>query len=432
MPDPPHQAFLPLSQDETMLLVWVSCTASFWLSVLPVVGAVSPTMVAAIICHIRAINTGFIAFKAANDEERRSKIEFALIQHFSTERDPNFVRNLKRERQNELEGFTGKRRKSRLDHARAWNCVQQDFLGGVPTFNALQFERYFGITPTLFETHVMPALVKHSPDVFFTDEKVETMLHANRNFIRPQVKALNVLQITRFGTPAAAFIPYFQTGEETVRIAKRAFFQAICSDDNIRKTFFPPLTRDRAVKIAARHEAIHGVPGHLLNIDCSHVVWKNCPKAWAGAHADKDKKVSIVLEAGCDYDLKFHHAFFGMPGSNNDIDVWNNSDFRELMESGAFAKEIDPETPYFIHKEAFTGYWNTVDGIYPPLGRFVKTISVPVNGKQRRYVVWQEGTRKAVERGCSVDGRLSFRQPTIHWQPMMESIPVCETQSLIT
>ena len=199
-----------------------------------------------------------------------------------------------------------------------------------------------------------------------------------------------------------AFQPYFQSGEETVRIARRAFFHSLCADDEIRSTFFPPLTRERAVQIATRHERIHGVPGHLLNIDCSHIVWKNCPKAWAGAHADKDKNVSIVLEAGCDYDLKFHHAFFGLPGSNNDIDVWNLSKFKTLMMAAGFATHIEPESPYFIGDEAFTVLWNTVDGIYPELARFVKTISVPDGSSEEEYVKWQESVRKAIERAFGV------------------------------
>jgi hypothetical protein len=47
--------------------------------------------------------------------------------------------------------------------------------------------------------------------------------------------------------------------------------------------------------------------------------------AWAGQFQDKDKEHSIVLEAVADQSLWIWHAFFGMPGSNNDVNVLDRS-----------------------------------------------------------------------------------------------------------
>jgi hypothetical protein len=41
--------------------------------------------------------------------------------------------------------------------------------------------------------------------------------------------------------------------------------------------------------------------------------------AWQGDFQDKDKNRSIVLEAVADQSLWIWHAYFGMPGTNNDI-----------------------------------------------------------------------------------------------------------------
>ena len=43
-----------------------------------------------------------------------------------------------------------------------------------------------------------------------------------------------------------------------------------------------------------------------------------------------------------------------------------------------------------------------VDGIYPELSRFVKTIEEPFDRKTSAFAKWQEATRKGVERAFGV------------------------------
>ena len=43
-----------------------------------------------------------------------------------------------------------------------------------------------------------------------------------------------------------------------------------------------------------------------------------------------------------------------------------------------------------------------VDGIYPEISRFVKTISEPTNKASKRYAKWQESCRKDIERAFGV------------------------------
>ena len=59
----------------------------------------------------------------------------------------------------------------------------------------------------------------------------------------------------------------------------------------------------------------------LGSIDCCHWQWKNCPKAFEGQYQGKEGVPTVVLEAIADYDLWIWHAFFGIPGSCNDINV---------------------------------------------------------------------------------------------------------------
>ncbi|KAE8726216.1 putative UDP-glucosyl transferase 73B3 [Hibiscus syriacus] len=72
----------------------------------------------------------------------------------------------------------------------------------------------------------------------------------------------------------------------------------------------------------------------LGSLDCMHWRWKNCPKAWAGQYADRSGSPTIILEAVADYDLWIWHAYFGMPGANNDINVLETSNLFSKLARG--------------------------------------------------------------------------------------------------
>ena len=68
----------------------------------------------------------------------------------------------------------------------------------------------------------------------------------------------------------------------------------------------------------------HGFLGMLGIIDCMHCRWKNYLVAWKGQFTCGDYGVpTIILEAVVDKDLRIWHAFFGVSGSNNNINVLN-------------------------------------------------------------------------------------------------------------
>ncbi|XP_021815821.1 uncharacterized protein LOC110758306 [Prunus avium] len=64
-----------------------------------------------------------------------------------------------------------------------------------------------------------------------------------------------------------------------------------------------------------------GFPGMIGSIDCIHWQWKNCPTAWQGDYGNRKGQKSIILEAVASFDTWVWHAFFGVAGSQNDLNM---------------------------------------------------------------------------------------------------------------
>ena len=135
----------------------------------------------------------------------------------------------------------------------------------------------------------------------------------------------------------------------------------------------------------------------LGSIDCMHWKWKNCPTAWHGVFSGRYHEPTIILEAIASYDLWLWHAYFGLPGSLNDINVLDRSNlFSEWAEGRA------PEVEYTINGHTYNMGYYLADGIYPPYATFVKTISAPQGNKRKHFAQMQESARKDVERAFGV------------------------------
>ncbi|GJW84729.1 ALP1-like protein, partial [Tanacetum coccineum] len=96
-------------------------------------------------------------------------------------------------------------------------------------------------------------------------------------------------------------------------------------------------------------------------IDCMHWEWKQCPVSCQGQYGRGDKKYpTIILEVVASQDLWIWHAFFGIAGANNDINVSDNSSlFDDLLEDKA------PVAPFVVNDVGFEKGYYLADGIYP-------------------------------------------------------------------
>jgi hypothetical protein len=288
------------------------------------------------------------------------------------------------------------RRKSLWNWERARQAVFDDYMrvDPKPTFDDRQFERMFRITRSVFQQ--LRTLVGDQDDFFTT----KTCVVTGKRTICPDVKILLALKVIAYGTSPHAFLDYFQMGETTARQCLIRFVSAVSNCDDLQQRFFRQMTRADAQNICELHKEQHGIDGMVGSLDCMHVSWKNCPVAWQGQYQGKEKYPTLVLEAMCDYNLYFWHHEFGMAGTLNDISIWDLSGLHKAFVDGTFTEQID--FPFTINGEQFDKLWVTVDGIYPPLARFVKTLSQPIDALQENYSLWQEKTRKDVERGFGV------------------------------
>ncbi|GJR76914.1 retrovirus-related pol polyprotein from transposon TNT 1-94 [Tanacetum coccineum] len=173
--------------------------------------------------------------------------------------------------------------------------------------------------------------------------------------------------------PAGPRHEYLQTSERSSRISLDHYCQSVM------EIFGPECLRNLTVtdveKLYRHHEEKHGFPGMLGSFDCIDWEWFGCPYGFKGKYI-------------C-------HAFFGVDGSNNDINIlYQSSLFNDLKTGQAL------EIPFVANGVTYPWGYYLVDGIYPELATLVKMIPDPDDDDHKRilYKLKQESARKDVER----------------------------------
>jgi len=279
------------------------------------------------------------------------------------------------------------------NRARARSCVQEDYWGPTPRFNDRQFERVFRVTRRMADQILNTCAMA---DAFFT-ERIDA---CGKTAICPKVKILVALKLVAYGVSPSAFQDYFQMGLSTAHECLKRFSFVMARDEDNLLLFQRQMTRADAKKASDVHQYHHGVAGQIGSLDCMHVGWRLCPVAWQGQYQGSKGKPTIILEAFADHFLWIWHSSFSHPGSLNDINVWDRSDLLKSFLDGTFSADVDFE--FEIGGETFHQVWLMVDGIYPELARFVKTIAEPLTEVAKLYATWQEASRKDIERAFGV------------------------------
>jgi transposon-encoded protein len=264
------------------------------------------------------------------------------------------------------------------------------------------FRRRFRMRRHLF-LRIVRDVTEH--DMFFTQRPDA----CGKLGFTPIAKCTAAMRILAYGLAFDQVDEYLSIGETTAKDILKHFVEAIVNvyqEQYLRK----PNPQDIARLKHAGAE--RGFPGMLGSVDCMHWQWKNCPAAWKGQYMGRSGKASIILEAVASYDLHIWHAFFGTPGSCNDINVLDRSHLFDDLLNG-----VAPACEFQVNGNDYdTGYYLT-DGIYPEWSAFIPSIRLPRGPEEKHFAQVQESVRKDVERAFGVlQARFHIiRNPVFYW-----------------
>ncbi|GJR68902.1 ALP1-like protein [Tanacetum coccineum] len=138
-----------------------------------------------------------------------------------------------------------------------------------------------------------------------------------------------------------------------------------------------------------------------LFIDCTHWPWANCPVAFRAqfSRSDHGPDPFILLEATASNDLWIWHAFFGVSGMNNDVNVLRLSPLFNDLKSGRA-----PDVLFVANNVPYKRGYYLTDGIYPQWFVLIKSIKNPGTNDHKRilYKTKHEAARKDVKRAFGV------------------------------
>ncbi|XP_013723589.1 putative nuclease HARBI1 [Brassica napus] len=268
-------------------------------------------------------------------------------------------------------------------NVRLWN----DYFSDTPTYPENLFRRRFRMNKPLF-MHIVDRL---SNEVEFFQQKRDAL---RRLSLSPLQKYTAAIRVLAYGSAADAVDEYLRLGETTTRSCVEHFVEGIIylfGEEYLRRP--TPADLQRLLDIGE----VRGFPGMIGSIDCMHWEWKNCPTAWKGQYSRGSGKPTIVLEAVASYDLWIWHAFFGPPGTLNDINVLDRSPvFDDIIKGQA------PQVTFFVNGREYHLAYYLTDGIYLKWTTFIQSIPMPQGPKAVLFAQHQEAVRKDVERAFGV------------------------------
>ncbi|XP_022030741.1 protein ALP1-like [Helianthus annuus] len=106
---------------------------------------------------------------------------------------------------------------------------------------------------------------------------------------------------------------------------------------------------------------------------------------------------TVMLEAVASQDLWIWHAFYGPSGSQNDINVLQQSPLFLTQRNGTA-----PKCPFYVNNHLYKRGYYLTNGIYPTWSVFVKSFPYPHIPNGKKFKRQHEAARKDVERDFGV------------------------------
>ncbi|XP_010424263.1 PREDICTED: putative nuclease HARBI1 [Camelina sativa] len=268
-------------------------------------------------------------------------------------------------------------------HDRLWN----DYFSEDATYPPPLFRRRYRMNKALF----MRITDRLSNEILFFQQRRDA---TGRFALSAIQKCTAAIRMMAYGCAADALDEYLRLSETTAMQCLVNFVEGVINlfgDEYLRRP--TPEDLQRLLDIGE----LRGFPGMIGSIDCMHWEWKNCPTAWKGQYTRGSGNPTIVLEAVASHDLWIWHAFFGPPGTLNDINVLDRSPvFDDILQGYA------PKVNYIVNGCEYHLAYYLTDGIYPKWATFIQSIKLPQDPKASFFATCQEAVRKDVERAFGV------------------------------
>ncbi|XP_021757218.1 uncharacterized protein LOC110722221 [Chenopodium quinoa] len=264
----------------------------------------------------------------------------------------------------------------------AHDNLVSDYFSDQPVYDETTFRRRFRMRRPLF-LRIVNTL--SATNRYFQQHPDATM----RLGASPLQKCTTAIRMLAYGCSADQIDEYLKLGEST---ARECFAQFV---DGVIAQFATEYLRKPTLEDIQR----------LLREGEDRAGWK-------GIYQGRSKTATVILEAIASRDLWIWHAFFGTPGSRNDINVVQRSPvFDDIINNRA------PQVLFTVNGNNYNKGYYLTDGIYPKWSTFIDAIAVPQTLKDKLFTTRQESARKDVERAFGVlQARFAIvRKPALAW-----------------
>ncbi|CAL8113275.1 unnamed protein product [Prunus armeniaca] len=163
----------------------------------------------------------------------------------------------------------------------------------------------------------------------------------------PEQKFTAVIRMLAYGSSADKVDEIARMGKSTILESLVRFCDAV---ENLYTMDYLRRPTPRDLQRLLQKAESRGFPGMIGSIDCMHWQWKNCPSAWQEDYGNRKGQKSIILKAVAGFDTWVWHAFFGVAGSQNDLNV--------LGQSPVFNDILRGECPNITYQVNNTVYQN--------------------------------------------------------------------------